>query len=138
MPEWVNEVLASAQPYWSALAQVLVFWFLGQNLKKRVWTKARAQRGGFHGFMRATMWGHAMLLGVGWGSLYPWMPAVDFVTTRGGAVTQGLISGVVAVAGYRLLEAVAQARKWITVLKFLREAGSPSMVPPVPSKDDGA
>ena len=126
----ITEMLATAQPYWPALAQILTFWFVGQNMKKRVWTKARSTRGGFFGFMRATMWAHPMLAGVAWGMLYPHMPAVEFVTTRGGAVTQGLLMGVATPMLFMALESVAQKRGWTAVLRVLRETGSKSIAPP--------
>jgi hypothetical protein len=134
MPEWLSEALEMAKPYWPFLAQVLVMWFVGQNMKKRVFTKARAAGGGAWALARDTMWLHPAAMGVGWGLAYPFMPAVEFVTSRGGAVTQGLIAWVVSIAGYRLLEAVAEKRGWTAVLKFLRETGRPTMPPPA----DGA
>lgn len=130
--EWVNGALKTAAPYWPFIAQVLVFWFVGQNMKKRVLTKERAARGGVWRYLRTTMWAHPMVAGTAWGLAWPAMPAVESVTSQGGAVTQGLIAGVVSVAGYKLLETLAEARGWTWVLKFLRETGRPTQVPPAP------
>lgn len=130
MPEWLSDAIEMAKPYWPILVQCITFWFVTNNLKKRVFTKARAAGGGFHSFMRSTMWAQPMLYGAAWGALYPWMPSITWITTRGGAVTAGILAGVGSVAGFRLLEAVAEKRGWIPVLKVLREVGSPTLRPP--------
>jgi hypothetical protein len=121
MPEWVNEVLATLGPYWPFVTKVAVIWYLGQFFKKRVWTKARAARGGVWGFMRATLRLHPLAAGALWGLLYPWMPAVELVGSRGGAVNEGLLAAFVTLAGHTALEAVAVNRGWTSVLKVLRE-----------------
>jgi hypothetical protein len=126
MPTWISQALEVVGPYWSFVAQLFVFWFVGQNMKKRVWTKGRAVHHGFFGFMRKSMWAHPMVAGLGWGLLFPIMPAIELVTSRGGAVTQGILAGVVSVMGFRALEAVAENRGWDWVLKVLRETGRPT------------
>jgi hypothetical protein len=100
---------------------VAVIWYLGQFFKKRVWTKKRAVRGGFWAFMRATLRLHPFGAGIAWGALYPFMPAVEFVTTRGGAINEGLLAAFITLAGHTALESIAQARGWTSVLKVLRE-----------------
>ena len=98
------EWLETLKPYWPLFTQIVVIWYLGQFFKKRVWTKARSQKGGFFKLMRDTLRLHPLAAGALWGSLYPWLPAVEFVTTRGGAVTEGLLAGFLyaawAILGY--------------------------------------
>lgn len=71
--------------------------------------------------MRGTLPLHPLVAGAVWGALYPWLPAVDFVTTRGGAINEGLLAGVVTLIGHTGLEALAEARGWTAVLRILRE-----------------
>lgn len=137
MPEWLNEALDVAKPYWPFAVKCMVFWFVGNNLKKRLFTKARAARGGLWGFARGSMWAHPMLAGVAWGALWPYMPAIDWVTTRGGAITEGIAAGVFSTVGFMLLERVAEARGWTPVLRVLHEVGRDSMVPSEPPPPGG-
>ena len=121
MPEWVTEVLSTATPYWPAITQVIVIWYLGQFFKKRVWTKKRALGSTLAQLMRDTLPIHPIAAGALWGALYPWLPAVELVTTRGGAINQGLLMGALTMVGHTGLEAVAEARGWTWVLKILRD-----------------
>lgn len=122
MPEWINDALTTLKPYWPFITQVVVIWYLGQFYKKRVWTKARAKRGGIFGFMRSTLPIHPLVAGALWGALYPMLPAIEWITTRGGAINAGVLAGAVSLIGHTALEAVAEARGWAPVLKVLREA----------------
>ena len=129
MTEWVHDILTTATPYWPFIAKVLVIWYLGQFFKKRVWTKRRALRGGFWEFMRDTLPVHPLVAGSVWGLCYPSLPAVEFVTSRGGAVTEGLIAAVTAITLHTALEHYADAQvkrnadsKWGSVLSVLRSA----------------
>ena len=130
MPEWLSDALVMAEPWWPILVQIPTFWFVQQNLKKRVFTKTRAARGGVWELARSSMWAQPMLWGIAWGLAYPAMPAVAVVESRGGAVTQGIAAGLLAVAGFKLLEFIAEKRGWSAVLRFLRETGRPTMSPP--------
>ncbi len=119
MPEWLD--LEALKPYWPFVVQVAIIWYLGQFFKKRVWTKARASNNDFFSIMRDTLRIHPLLAGAAWGALFPWLPAVEFVTTRGGAIYEGLFAGFVSLAGHTLLESLAEKRGWTSVLKVLRE-----------------
>ena len=131
MPEWVTDVLGALEPWWPFVAKVIVIWYLGQVFKKRIWTKGRALEGGFFGFMRTTLPFHPLVAGVAWGALYPWMPAVAIVASRGGAITEGLIAGVVTVAGHTGLEWYAEKKNIGWILAILRDTVKrPSNVPP--------
>jgi hypothetical protein len=132
MPEWITEALSTATPYWPVITKILVLWMFGQFFKKRVWTRQRAAAGGFHKLMRDTLPLHAPIAGGLWGLAWPFLPAVEFVTTRGGAVSEGLLAGVLSMAAFSALEHVAQARGWTWVLGVLKDAGTvrESTVPP--------
>jgi hypothetical protein len=136
MPEWLAEAAEFAKPYWPFTTKVLVFWFVGQNLKKRLFTKQRAATGVWWARARGTMWCHPMVAGALWGLMWPWMPAVEWITTRGGAVNEGILAGVTSVAGFMLLEAMAVKYRWAPVLAVLREVGRPSVAPPAPSRGE--
>jgi hypothetical protein len=122
MPTWVTDYLSAATPYWPFIVQVLVLWYLGQFAKKQLWTKARAAKGGFYAEMRATLPAHPLVVGALWGALYPWAPAVNFITTRGGAVNEGLLAGLISVVGYVGLEQYATAKNITWLLAILKEA----------------
>lgn len=113
--------MEAAVPYWPFITQVVVIWLLGQYFKKRVWTKARARKSALGGFMRSTLPLHPLFAGAIWGALYPWLPAVELVQSRGGAVNAGLLAGAATLIGHTALEAMAQARGWTPVLRVLRE-----------------
>lgn len=135
MPEWVTGGLEAFGPYWPFIAKLFVFWFVGQNMKKRVFTKERARtRGWFWAAARGTMWAHPMVAGILWGALYPWMPACDFVGSRGGAITEGVFAGVLSVVAFMALEATAVKYQWTPVLNVMRELGRESIVPPPPEE----
>ena len=131
MPSWINDVLTALEPWWPFTVKLLVFWFVGQNMKKRVFTKARAQVSPFMAAARDTMWLHPSIAGVVWGLLFPWMPSISFVTSRGGAVTEGLAAGVVSVLGFILLERAAEHYRWTWLLKAIHDVGTDR--PSVPS-----
>lgn len=122
MPEWLNEALEVAKPYWPFVAQIVVIWYLGQIFKKRVWTRERAARGEPWKLLRDTLPFHPVVAGGIWGALYPWLPAVEFVTTRGGAITEGVLAGTVSVAAFVGLEYWAEKRKIGWLLKLLRDS----------------
>lgn len=121
MPEWVSEALEIFKDYWPFITKMLVIWYLGQVFKKRVWTKKRAAQGGFFSFMRDTMIVHPLIAGAFWGACYPFMPAVAFVETRGGAINEGLLAGFLSIAGYKGLEVYAERTKKKWLLNALRE-----------------
>jgi len=121
MLEQIEAYLEAAKPYWSFITQVLVIWYLGQFFKKRIWTKEHAQNSRFIYWMRTTLRLHPLIAGGLWGALYPWMPTVSFVTTRGGAINAGLLAGFTALAGHTILEVLAEKYQWTWVLKILRE-----------------
>jgi hypothetical protein len=72
---------------------------------------------------------HPIIAGIGLGLLYPWLPAVEFVTSRGGAVLEGVLVGILSVVGFMALEYAAEQFGWKWVLRTLRDTGRPSMVP---------
>ena len=121
MLEEIQSYLAAAGPYWPFITQVAVIWYLGQFFKKRVWTKQHAKGSAFSSFMRSTMRLHPLIAGMLWGALYPWMPAVELVTTRGGAINAGLLAGFTTLAGHTILDALAKKYKWTWVTKVLRD-----------------
>lgn len=130
--EWLSEALEAAGPYWPFVTKVAVIWYLGQVFKKRVWTKTRAEKGGFHQLMRDTLVIHPFVIGAAWGALYPWMPAVALVTSRGGAVNEGLLAAFVTLAGHTALEAIAEQREWVWVLRVLKGTVRDPTIPPPP------
>lgn len=121
MPEWIGDALGAAQPYWPFLTKLVVIWYLGQFFKKQVWTKKRAARGRIMGFMRDTLPVHPLIAGALWGALYPYAPAVTFVTSRGGAVNEGILAGVLTLILHTGLDALAEARGWTWLQRILRE-----------------
>ncbi len=126
----VGEWLGIFEPWWPAIAQIVTFWFVGQVMKKNVWTKARAVDSMFFDLMRSTMGLHPMIAGACWGACYPFMPAVASVGTRGGAITQGILCGVLSVLAFKALEYYAEARGKTGLLRFLRETGDRPTVRP--------
>ena len=120
--DWLNGALETAQPYWPFIIKVAVIWYLGQVFKKRVWTKGRSLKNGFVKLMRDTMPMHPLAAGALWGAAFPWLPAVEFVTTRGGAVQEGLLAGVTTVVGYVALDHLATARGWTWVTALLHDS----------------
>jgi hypothetical protein len=134
---FVTSVLGVVEPYWPFVIKVLAFWYLGQFFKRRVWTRDRAEHGGsFWKLMRDTLPIHPIASGVMIGLCYPSIPAVGFISSRGGAVLEGVLAGFTSVAGYVALEYVAKARGWGAVLHVLhgtipaRESVVPSEPPP--------
>lgn len=121
----LNEILGTLTPYWPFVTQVVVMWYLGQVFKKRVWTKARAKRSKFSALMRDTLPFHPLVAGLAWGALFPWLPAVTFVTTRGGAINQALLAGAFTVVGHTGLQHFAKARKIEWLLGILQESVPP-------------
>ena len=121
MPEWIGEVLEAATPYWPFIVQVVIIWYLGQFFKKRVWTKKRALKNDFFEIMRDTLRLHPIAAGAVWGAMYPFLPAVAFVTTRGGAIYEGLFAGFVSMAGHTALEYIAEKRNIGWLLKVLHD-----------------
>ena len=132
MHDWLDAALTMAKPYWPFLAKLFSLWFVTNSLKKNVFTKARGADSRFISFMRVTMWAHTTVLGIMWGCLYPFMPACEMVTTRGGAINEGILAGVFAVIGFMLLEAFAEKYQWTAVLKVMREVEGPPTIPPPP------
>jgi hypothetical protein len=120
----IDSLVTSLKPWWPFVVQLITFWFVGQNVKKRILTKRRAASSPIFAMLRDTMWIHPSIAGFLWGLSFPWMPAVEFVTTRGGAVTQGIAAGVLSVVGFRALEAVAAARGWVWLSNVLHEVGT--------------
>lgn len=125
MPVWVADALELALPYWSFLAQLITFWFVGQVVKKRWLTKDRAAGNPEVRVLRSTMPLHPIVAGALWGLAYPVMPAAAFVTTVGEAVTQGMLAGVLSTLAFRALESLAEHREWTWLLITLRETGNP-------------
>lgn len=136
MPEWVTEALAAATPYWPFLVKMIFFWYVGNHMKKRVFTRVRAAKGGFWGFSRETMWAHPMLAGVGMGLMYPYLPAVEFVTTQGGAILEGVFAGIASTVGFMALSYLAEKRGWTVVSRVLHDTGRPTSAPPAPTADE--
>lgn len=134
MPEWVKDVAEFLGPYWPFIVKVVFFWYVGQHMKKRVWTRERATRGGFWLFARQSMWTHPTVAGVVLGLMYPALPAVEMVGTRGGAVLEGVLAGIVSTTGFMALERAAEQFGWTWVLRTLRDTGRPTSVPPPPEK----
>jgi hypothetical protein len=133
MPEWIPNTLSTVQPYWPAVTKIVVLWMLGQFFKKRVWTKVRAANGGFFKLMRDTLPLHAPATGALWGLLWPVLPACTFITTRGGAFTEGLLCGVLSMAAFSALEHIAQGRGWSWVLETIKDTGTvDDSIPPPP------
>ena len=128
----IIEALGTLTPYWPFVTQVVVLWYLGQVFKKRVWTKARASRNYWAALMRDTLPFHPLVAGLIWGALFPWLPAVGFVTTRGGSITQGLLAAALTVVGHTGLEHFAEARKIEWLLAVLRETVESESVRPPP------
>ncbi len=134
MPTWITDVLTTALPYWPFITQVIVLWYLGQVAKKRLWTKANATKNRFYEEMRATLPIHPLVAGALWGAMYPWLPAVGFVTTRGGAINEGLLAAMVNICGFVGLEYYAAQKNITWILAILRDTvpDSNSMLPPPP------
>lgn len=134
MPDWITSSLETAVPYWPFITKVITIWYLGQLFKKRVWTKANAAGSKFYAFMRATLPFHPLVAGMVWGLLYPWLPAVEFVTTRGGAVNEGILAAVLTVVVHTGLEHYAATQNITWLLAILRETvpTRETSVPPPP------
>jgi len=128
----LNEILGILTPYWPFVTQVVVMWYLGQVFKKRIWTKARAKKNRLVGLMRDTLPFHPLVAGLAWGALFPWLPAVTFVTTRGGAINQALLAAALTTVGHTGLEHFAEARKIEWLLAILRETVKPESEYPPP------
>jgi len=137
MPDWISGALTTLQPLWPFFVKVITFWFVGQNIKRRVLTKKRAASSAGWALMRDTMWAHPMVVGILWGAMYPWMPAVDWVSTRGGAITEGILAGVMSTIGFLVLEAVAKKQGWTAITEVIHEVedGSIPPTPPAPSEE---
>lgn len=112
IPDEVVALLAQIKPAWPMLLQALVLWYLGNVFKKRVWTRARAKKGGVYAWMRDTLPAHPVVAGALWGALWPWTPAVEWAHTRGSAIGWGMIAGVVSVWGFDLARRLADNRGW--------------------------
>lgn len=133
MPSWIPQALLAVQPYWPVIVKIIVLWMFGQFFKKRVWTKAKAAQNAFHKLMRDTMPLHAPIIGGLWGVMWPFMPACSFVTTRGGAVQEGLLAGVLSMAAFSALEHIAEARGWTWILETIKDTGTlDGSIPPEP------
>ena len=130
MLDQIQQALRVITPYWPFVTQVLVLWYLGQVFKKRVWTKARARESKLAAFMRDTMPFHPLVAGLLWGALYPWLPAVSFVHTRGGAINQALLASAITVVGHTGLEHFAKSRQIEWLLAILQESVSPPSIRP--------
>ncbi len=144
MLETALEWVAALEPWWPFVVKVLVLWFVSQVMKKQFLTKGTAEKSGFVAFLRKTMSLHPMIAGALWGAAYPWMPATAIVATRGGAVTEGILAGVMTVVGYRVLEFTAEwfvkrnpDSKWAIVLRVMREA-VPNRQTVTPKKNSAA
>lgn len=132
MPTW-SEMVVTLEGYWPFIAKVIVIWYLGQVFKKRVWTKARSDRYRWASFARDTLPVHPLVAGAIWGALFPLLPSVALVSTRGAAICEGLLAGTVAVAGFTALEHYAERKRIVWLLNTLRGAvPDDSVYPPAP------
>lgn len=137
LPDELVNLLMWAKPAWPLLLQALVLWYLGNIFKRRVWTRARAKKGGVYAWMRDTLPMHPVAAGGIWGAFWPFTPAVDWVTTRGSAIGWGMLAGVVSVWGFDLLKRLAENRGWTWLAAALSDP-SPrdSVVPSAPTKEE--
>ena len=120
----VFKFLDQAKGYWPFIIEVALLWYVAQVLSKRVWSKRKAARpeAEFVRTMRALMPMWPLLLGAALGAGYPWVPAVEFVGSRGAAVLQGVLAGITSVVGVMALELVARQRGWTVVVDVIEDA----------------
>lgn len=117
----IMSALEAVMPYWPFITQVMVIWLVGQVAKKRIWTKKRAEQGGIWLIARSTLPLHPIVAGALWGALWPFMPSISFIVSRGGAINAGMLAGAITMIGHTALESLAKAHEWTPVLRVLQD-----------------